>query len=314
MKPEDGYIGYIINPKSGAVSDKRMVRQFKEYLSGKGFEVRVRLTESLEHARELAAGFASDDRCALVVAAGGDGTFREVAQGLDRADQAMIIIPCGTENLIANELGFDENTKTLIKAFEAGCLRPFDLCCADGKDFGAVAGIGFDGDVVDRVNRQRAGHINHLDYFWPIWRTFWEYKFPVLKVVVDGQEIFHDRGLAFVGNTSRYAVGVQILHYADFSDGLLDVCVYRCSNKPVLIKHSLMTILKIHADKEGVVYRQGKCVEISSPTDCVKSQIDGDPGPELPLKIEIVPQAVKVLIPPNAKPAGIRTRIIRALG
>jgi len=75
-----------------------------------------------------------------------------------------------------------------------------------------------------------------------------------------------------------------------------------------------MTVLKMHADKSGVVYRQGKIVEVSSPSGRVDTQIDGDPGPQLPLKIEIIPQAVKLLVPPNSQPAGIRTRIIRALG
>ncbi|MHC5123061.1 MAG: diacylglycerol kinase family protein [Planctomycetota bacterium] len=54
MKPQDGYIQYIVNPKSGASSSNDLVREFKEYLIDKGFEVRVNLTESLEHARELA--------------------------------------------------------------------------------------------------------------------------------------------------------------------------------------------------------------------------------------------------------------------
>ena len=75
-----------------------------------------------------------------------------------------------------------------------------------------------------------------------------------------------------------------------------------------------MTVMKMHADKGGVIYRQGKSVEVSSPDGKVDTQIDGDPGPRLPLKIDVIPQAVNVLVPPNAKPAGIRTRIIRALG
>ena len=75
------------------------------------------------------------------------------------------------------------------------------------------------------------GHIDHFDYFWPIWRTFWEYKFRPMCVEVDGEEIFDGPGLVFVGNISRYAIGLQILHYADFGDGLLDVCVYKCASQ-----------------------------------------------------------------------------------
>ena len=314
MEPLNGYVGYIINPKSGAGSGKRIVQRFKDYLSGAGVEVRAVFTQSLAHAKELAAGFAGDEGCALVTAAGGDGTVRQTGQGLEGAETPMMIIPCGTENLIANEIGFDERLRTLVRAFESGSVKPFDLCSANGVCFGAIAGIGFDAEIVHRVNRDRCGHINHLDYFWPIWRTFWEHKFPVLDIKVDGEEIFHGQCMAFIGNISRYAVGLDILKHADFSDGMLDVCIYQCHSKPVQIKHSLMTVMKMHADKGGVIYRKGKYVEVSSPEGRVDTQIDGDPGPDLPLKIDVIPQAVNVLVPPNAKPAGIRTRIIRALG
>ena len=185
MEPKDGYISYIVNPKSGASSNNLMVSEFRKYLQDKGFDVRTSLTESLEHACELATKAAVDYECALVVAAGGDGTIREAAHGLEGSDKPLLIIPCGTENLLANELGFDEKTQTLRKAFEGGCIRPLDLGSANDKCFTSIAGFGFDGSVVKLVNENRTGHIRHLDYFWPIWRTFWGYEFPAMKVIVD---------------------------------------------------------------------------------------------------------------------------------
>jgi diacylglycerol kinase family enzyme len=135
-----------------------------------------------------------------------------------------------------------------------------------------------------------------------------------MKVTVDGEEIFQGRGLVFVGNISRYAVGLQILHYADFSDGLLDVCIYKCASQAHLVKHSVLTILKQHADSSDVIYRQGKEISVSSQSTDIDTEIDGDPGPALPVQIKVIPQAVNCVVPEGAKPAGIRTRIIRALG
>jgi len=313
MNVDDGYIAYIVNPHAGASSGRGMVTEFKEYLCGKGYEVRTSFTRSLEHACELATKAAVDYDCALVVAAGGDGTAREAAHGLEGSDKPLLIIPCGTENLLANELGFDEKTKTLIKAFEGDCIRVLDLGSANGRCFTSIAGFGFDGDVVKRVNDSRRGHISYLDYFWPLWRTFWDHKFPAIKVTIDGEEVFDGRGMVFVGNVSRYAIGLQILHYSDFGDGLLDVCIYKCTSRPRLVKHSVMTILKLHADRRDVIYRQGKSIRVSSAAH-VNTEIDGDPGPALPIKIEVIPQAVKVIVPPKAKPAGIRTRLIRIIG
>ena len=314
MNVGDGYIAYIVNPKSGASSSKRLVSEFKDYLISRNAEVRVLFTESLAHARQLASDAAKDDGCSLVVVCGGDGTVREVMHGLERSQKPLIIVPCGTENLLANELGYDERTRTLINAFEGDCIKTLDLGIVNDYRFTSIAGIGFDGEIVRRVNEKRGGHINHLDYFWPIWRTFWSHKFPSFKVSVDGEDVFEGQGMVFVGNISRYAIGLQILHYADFGDGLLDICIYKCNSRPRLMKHSLLTLLKHHAKRSDVVYRQGKSIRISSTSRAVPTEIDGDPGPSLPLNIEIIPQAVKVLVAPHAKPAGIRTRLKRVIG
>jgi YegS/Rv2252/BmrU family lipid kinase len=314
MKPDDGYIAYIVNPKSGASSSKLSSWRFEQYLVKKGFEVRASLTSSLDNACDLATDAAVDYDCAMVVVVGGDGTVREVAHGLEGSDKPLLIVPCGTENLLANELGFDEKLKTVIRTFEAGYVRPLDLGSANGRCFTSIVGFGFDGQVVKRVSQQRDGHINHFDYVWPIWRTFWTYNFAPMKVEVDGEDIFDGRGLVFVGNISRYAVGLQVLHYANFGDELLDVCVYKCASRLHLLKHAVMTILKQHATSGDVVYRQGKNIIVSSQASDIETEIDGDPGPALPIQIKVIPQAVNVMVPEGAKPAGIRTRIIRAIG
>jgi diacylglycerol kinase family enzyme len=135
-----------------------------------------------------------------------------------------------------------------------------------------------------------------------------------MKVELDGEEIFEGPCLVFVGNISRYAVGLQILRYAEYGDGLLDVCIYKCASKVRLAKHSVMTVLKQHTKAKDVIYRQGKVINVSSNSKSVKTEIDGDPGPSLPVHIEVISQAVNCVVPEHAKPAGIRTRIIRAIG
>ena len=223
-------------------------------------------------------------------------------------------IPCGTENLLANELGFDLHLQTLIDAFEGNCIKPLDLGMINEQCFMSIAGFGFDGAVVHRLCQHRTGHISHLTYFWPIWRTFWEHDFPAMKVVVDGKEIFNDRGLVFVGNTSRYAIGLNICKNADFGDGLLDVCIMKCHDQAHLIGHSINVVFKKHTHSRSVIYTQGQSIQVTPADGPVYCQIDGDPGPELPADIKVIPQAIQILIPPGAKPAGLRTRLKRMIG
>ncbi|MDD5459304.1 MAG: diacylglycerol kinase family protein [Phycisphaerae bacterium] len=314
MNPKDGYISYIINPKSGSNSRKIVSREFKNYLVSKGFDVRCSVTKSLEHARQLANEAAVDFDCAMVAAVGGDGTIREIAHGLEGSDKPLFMVPSGTENLLAHEMGFDGGVKPLIEVFEKEYKRPLDLGCINGQCFACIAGFGFDADVVKRVAAKREGHINHFAYFWPIWRTFWHYKFPVLKVEIDGETVFEDRGLVFVGNISHYAIGLEIAKNADFSDGLLDVCIFKCANRFSLIKISLLTMFKQHLRSKQTTYLRGKNIKVSSPAANMCSEIDGDPGPDLPAEIEIIPSAVNVMAIEGGKPVGLRTRILRAIG
>jgi diacylglycerol kinase (ATP) len=314
VEQQAGYITYILNPKSGASSSKLFVREFLAWLVQKGFIVKAIRTKSLIHARELAAAAGGDANCSCIVAAGGDGTIREVAQGMKGSGKPLLIVSAGTENLLGSELGFDDRLATLIKAFEDGVIHDLDLGLVNGSCFTSIAGIGFDGDIVRRVNAQRSGHIHHFDYIWPIWRVFCNARFPVMRIEADENEIFQGPCMAFVGNLSRYAIGLQILSLANYGDGLLDVCVYRCDSKPHLVKHSLMTVFKRHAVGPDVVYRQAKHVRITSIDDDVATEIDGDPGPGLPLDISIIPRAVRIIVPRGAKPAGMRTRLKRMLG
>jgi diacylglycerol kinase family enzyme len=249
----------------------------------------------------------------MVVAVGGDGTIREVAHGLEGSDKPLLIIPGGTENLLANELGLEKTLATLIRTFEAGFTRALDLGNANGRCFTSIAGFGFDGEVVAEVSQNRTGHINYFDYFWPLWRTFWRYRFAPMTVEVDGEQIFDGPCLVFVGNISRYAVGLNILEHADYSDGFLDVCVYKCACRTHLVKHSALTILQMHPRCGDVVYRQGKNITVDSPNPNLATEVDGDPGPAVPVRITIIPKAVRVMVPEGAKPAGIRAQILRAL-
>ena len=311
MNPSDGCVSFIINPGSGASSSKQVTHRFCCYLESKGFGVRLNYTRSLKNAAELGLESAVDPECGLVVAVGGDGTIREVAHGMEGAEKPLLLIPGGTENLLANELGLDENFAVIARTFDAGFVRPLDMGRINGRCFTSIAGFGFDGEVVQKVNAGRDGNIDHFDYFWPLWSTFWTFRFKHFKVEIDGEIVFDDYGLVFVGNISRYAVGLEILKFADYSDGELDVCIYKCSSRPGLFKHSLMTLLKSHAGGRDVIYRRGSKIVVSSRSSDVLSQVDGDPGPALPAEIEMLSGAVNVMVPEKGHPAGIRSRIRR---
>ncbi len=287
---------FIINPKSGSHLDISGLRHLCQWLRSRGDQICLNLTRSLEHAGELAA-MACQSNTSVIIVAGGDGTVRSVLQSMAGCPTPVMILPCGTENLLASELGLDGSIKTTIQCLEHGLLRNLDLGRVNGRIFTSIVGVGFDAEVVQMVHQGRSGHITHADYIWPICRTFWEHNFPHFQIEADGKLVCDEPALAFVGNISRYAVGLKILPDANCSDGFLHLCIYKCRKRRTLLKHSLMTVLGKSHTSPQVVRLKCRDVIIRSPQPQYV-QIDGDPGPLLPLHIESIPHAVKVFTPP----------------
>ena len=165
-----GTYWFIVNPKSGSSADAGSVRFVRDYLRKRHQPMQLELTRSLAHAGEL-AGSAIEAGATAVVVSGGDGTVRTVAEAMAGSEIPILILPAGTENLLAQELGIDGSGKTHLKMLENGMVRKLDLGRANDRYFMAIAGIGFDAQVVRRINQFRLGHITHSDYIWPICRT-----------------------------------------------------------------------------------------------------------------------------------------------
>ena len=212
----------------------------------------------------------------------------------------MPILPCraGTENLLAKELKIPRDPRKIVGMLFTGQIIDCDVARVNERNFLLILGVGFDGEVVRRLSSARSGHISHLSYFWPMWRTFWEHNFPRMRIVADGEEIFDDFALAFVGNISRYAVGLRICRDAQFDDGLLDLVVYSCKEQTRLMMHATWTLLRMHPLKGDVIYRRVRRVRIETDTPAA-SQVDGDVGPNTPLDISLAAGRIKLIVPPQ---------------
>lgn len=271
-----------------------MLAHLRSAARGAGIDMIEYTTQAPEDATDYARSIADD--AGAVIVWGGDGTVNEVASGL--ADTGVPILPCpvGTENLLAKELHIPSGPNKIIDVLQNGRIVSCDAGCINGKHFQLIIGVGFDGEVVHRLTAERTGHISHLSYFWPIWRTFWEHRFPRLRVTADNEEIFDDTGLVFVGNISRYATGLRICRDAHFNDGLLDLVVFSCKRQASLVLHAARTVMKCHPGHHSVIYKQFRHLTIESDRP-VPSQVDGDVGPDTPLEISVLPDQIKLIVP-----------------
>jgi diacylglycerol kinase (ATP) len=284
----------IINPRSGYGGQKRLLGDLRREIRAAGWDVVEYVTQCVADATRYAKSIISE--ASAVIAWGGDGTVNEVAGGLAGSDVPLLAVRAGTENLLAKELSIPKRPVDLVGLLKSGEIMDCDIGMINGLSFHSILGVGFDAEVVRRVTQTRTGHISHLSYFWPIWRTFWEHNFPRLKVQADGELIFEGRGLAFVGNISRYSSGLRICRDARFDDGLLDLVVFECDQQVRLLLHAAWTLLRRHPLKGNVFYKPARTIHIESdkPVHC---QLDGDLGPTTPLDISISPHKIKLIVP-----------------
>lgn len=285
----------IVNPIAGACKQGSALRTALDRLRAMGIRVDIRTTTGPGDGELFArqAGGSAD----YVIAGGGDGTVREVVQGLVGTATPLLIWPTGTENIIAKALGFRANSDLIPQCITAGRTARLDVGVANGRCFTVVAGMGFDAEVVERLVKMRRGHITHLSYIDPIWRTFCTHKFPRFRIFHDGKPWYEGRGMVFVGNIWRYSLGLPVVRDAIGDDGLLDVLVLPCRNQFELVAHSVRTLLWRHIEHGGARYMRFKRLRVEAAT-AVPLELDGDSAGKLPVDFEVRPGALLVRLPP----------------
>ena len=273
--PDGGYVHVVINPVSGRSGGWEVICDLCRRMEAVGWTVAISRTGRIGDARAAATRACSDGARALVVA-GGDGTVSEAASGMVGNGVPILVVPRGTENILAKYYGSALDADLLWQTLREGREIAMDIPVTNGRRFMLLAGIGFDAEVVQRLTRERKGHISYLTYFWPLWRTFWSHAYPHLSVEADGVKVFEGAGLAFVGNVPRYAIGLRILDRASPVDGLLDVCVLHCRRQDQLLQHAVNILRRRHVGGRDVIYTQARRVRVQAREQRVPLQLDGD--------------------------------------
>lgn len=298
MPDDTPTIRAIYNPIAGRRDLSAFLKKLAQELKPRKYTLEITPTGGPGDATRLARETPDDTHA--VMAVGGDGTCRDVATGLLGRDVPMIVAPAGNENILAKYFKSKATIDSLVSTINEGNVTTYDVGTLNSKPFILLAGVGFDAEAVHRVTESRTGHISYLTYAKPLWQTFWQHRFPTIRVTLDDATVFEGRGLAFVGVMPRYAIGLRLLANAQHDDGMLDVCVMPCSTRPQLIGLSLAALLGRHVRRKGVVYCKGTHVRIESLNgEKVPCQIDGDVADDLPIDCGVMPQAVRILIPPR---------------
>jgi diacylglycerol kinase (ATP) len=315
MFPIEAIEGYsmrsklIVNPTSGPWDARRELPAILNHLESHGWRTTLHQTERPGEATELARQ-ARDQGLDAVFVVGGDGTINEVINGLAESPVALGVLPGGTGNVWAKELGLPtrsplhwlpllESVRTLVP----GAIRRIDLGKANGRYFLQWAGIGLDAEVSyamePRTRRQR--RLGALAYVVAGVTAAANMVGTRTRILIDGERIYRRSILIVISNSQLYGGMVRIATDARLDDGLLDLNVFAGTGFGSAVRTALGVVTGLHVrDPRHSFYRGCKIqVETEKP---VAVHVDGEPFDTTPLECEVVPRALSVIIPREIRP------------
>lgn len=288
-------ICFIINPVSGKHSCP--VSELTCYIQTHVGQAPIHLTQGPAHATALARQ-AADAGYEAVVAVGGDGTINETARGLIGTKTALAIVPHGSGNGLARELGISLSFKKAIAQIKQASPQPCDIGYANKELFLNLAGVGLEAQIAWQfMEHGKTGSRGKWPYFKLATQTIFSYKPPLFEANIAGkQKQFSPLTLVFA-NGRQYGSNFKIAPHAKLNDGLLDM---------VFIPN--LSIWKLALALPGFFTGKGWPVKVSQ-TTAVKHviltspqpfpyHIDGEPRmAQGRLEITLAPQALNILFP-----------------
>src|SRR5829696_1198495 len=289
----------ISNPKTGRyASRRRPVQELASQLESLGVKVDLRLTNAPGDAAEIAARAARNGTSDVIVA-GGDGTINEAIQGLAGTKARLAIIPRGTANVLARELGLPLNDEQAVKIVAQGKSRQIYLGVAidettnERRHFVLMAGIGLDASVVRRVQpnlKKRIGKgafwisgLSHLADWNP--RPF------ILEI--NGQE--YTSTFAAIGKAAKYGGDLAITPGARLDQPEFEICIIETRSRFRYL-HLLSHAMRNGMPRNKPEVRFVKAVSVKAYGDA-QVQIDGELIGHLPMRFEIAPHSLEVIVP-----------------
>jgi len=288
----------LFNPRARSQRGQRALR----FLMERSTRFYLCATNSPEEARQLAAKFAAEGE-PVVIAAGGDGTLNAVVSGLAGSQTALGVLPAGTMNVFARELGIPfDNLSKAFEVIERGHVREIDLFEANGAPFVQMAGVGFDAMVIEETTWESKKVLGPLAYLLAAVKVLGE-RPPRMEIVTsDGRR---EEGVAVLaGNGSLYGGQFRLFRKADNQDSMLDVLVFKEAGYK-LVLDSLKGLALGGVDlAASTSYFQADGFTVRAERE-VPVQVDGELlGRAREVRFAEIPQRLRVIAP--EEPQGSR--------
>ena len=294
-------IGLVINPVAGPAWRRRPAARVEAWARGvverHAAEASVAFTEGPGHARVLARR-AVDDGADVVVAWGGDGTINEVASALVYSRGTLGIVPVGSGNGLARELGIPRSLEDALTVALSGAIRVIDAGELNGRLFFNAAGVGFDAHVAEVFAASSGHRRGFTSYAAATIRELFHYEAATYRIEADGRPAGVIRALLIsVANTRQWGNGARIAPYAVMDDERLDLVTIAACPPVVVLANIWRLFLGSIATLSHVETRQVGTASIAA-TPPAPVHVDGEPlGRLAAIEIRVKAGSLRVRVP-----------------
>jgi YegS/Rv2252/BmrU family lipid kinase len=292
----------IANPTSGSyLPNAQHIANIVTHLKAHGWNAELKLTEHYGDAARIAHE-AVAQKMDIVVTIGGDGTIHEVIQELAGSNTALGVLPCGTINVWAREVGIPLDIIQASEILLNGQIRQIDLGQINDQYFLLMVGIGVDGEVTQAIEKRPAKRLGVIGYL--LVAAWLGIHYPDFQAIltINNRAIKINALQVIAGNTQLYGGALKYTWRARCDDGLIDICVIR-KRRSVMERAQVVLdfLLRRQQRSQWIRYETGSEIKLYTRKK-IAIQVDGEPlgytttGSQ-PTVLRVAPKALKVIVP-----------------
>jgi YegS/Rv2252/BmrU family lipid kinase len=280
----------VFNPTAGNRKTSRLHGIVRE-LESLGASVSIHETTGPGDASHIASECRASDWDAIV-AAGGDGTLNEVINGRQEDGPPVGLIPLGTANLAALEIGIVSRAAAIAEMIANGPVRPAYVGSVNDRKFLLMTGVGFDAHVVRSISTRVKRLLGKGAYVLEVMSQLVRYGFPLFDVEIDG--VKRPAASLIVANGHYYAGPYICATKASFDQPGLFACIFEKPGPLNVLRYGLNMLLGRLEASSGYLVLPASRIVVQTPRE-EPFQIDGDSGGVVPMVIEARPNAIPLI-------------------
>lgn len=299
----------VYNPTAGRYPSRMLTERAAKVLESHGWQVGIEVSTDGSQIPVLAREAVQENLDSIIIV-GGDGSINKALPSLVGTDTALGVLPAGTGNVWAQELGLPGLSWTRWRALEEsahrlanGVTRQVDVGKCAGKYFLLWSGIGIDAFIVHRIEPRKQWEKNFTlvryaaDVVWSASR----WQGVDIRVLVDGTQVEGKYMLVEVSNIRLYAGGLATLSpQATLDDGLMELWLFEGDSLEEILQQAWALLSGRHVNSERVKFVQFNRIVLESDSP-IYLQMDGEPevgGKQV--AISVLPRQLKVIVPDQA--------------